>query len=160
MIVRFVIPGPPVPWRTPKVVRRANSPHPIAVKDPRLRSYQNLAALAGAEAMAGRPPFAKDVPLELWLTVVLPAPASWSKKRRAMAIQGKLWPVVRPDLSNYLDAILDGCNSVVWSDDSQIVRFEVDKCYGLNIGVTVECRPLNISHDERRPPTTEYSLAG
>jgi Holliday junction resolvase RusA-like endonuclease len=157
MIIRFTIPGPPIPWRTPKVVKRANSAYPIAIKDERLRSYQNLAALAAAETMAGRDPFDRRVPLELWLTVVLPVPASWSKKRRAMALNGQLWPTVRPDLSNYLDAVLDGCNNVVWEDDSQLVRMHPYKLYGLGIGVTVECRPLLTALDERRQPT--FNLA-
>jgi Holliday junction resolvase RusA-like endonuclease len=159
-MIRFWIPGPPIPWRTPKVVRRANIPYPIAIKDERLRSYQNLTALAAAEKMDGSPPFTVDVPLQLWVTVVLPVPQSWSKKRRKMALEGQLWPTVRPDLSNYLDAILDGCNMVVWEDDSQIVKFEVAKFYGSNIGVLVECRPVNVSLNEpTRLPLLDFEQA-
>jgi Holliday junction resolvase RusA-like endonuclease len=158
-MIRFFIPGPPIPWRTPKVVRRANSPYPIAVKDERLRTYQNLTALAAAEKMAGSPPFARDVPLQLWITAVLPVPQSWSKKRRKMALEGHLWPTVRPDLSNYVDAILDGCNQVVWEDDSQIVGFQSAKFYGSGIGVLVECRPVNVSLNEARIPVLDFEQA-
>lgn len=54
---------------------------------------------------------------------------SWSKKQRASAEQGKLYPITRPDLDNYIKSILDGADGVLFEDDSQIIELTARKVY-------------------------------
>ncbi|MGN5479503.1 RusA family crossover junction endodeoxyribonuclease [Cupriavidus basilensis] len=76
-------------------------------------------ALAAEQAMEGRPPLAG--PLYVEIDIVLAIPASWPKKRQALALAGRIGATKKPDASNILKAIEDGMNGVVFVDDSQIV---------------------------------------
>jgi len=57
-------------------------------------------------------------------------PASWSKKRRALAIAGEIWATKKPDADNVLKGLKDGCNGIVWKDDAQVICIELWKTYG------------------------------
>lgn len=42
----------------------------------------------------------------------------------------KFWvPAVRPDLDNYVKAVKDALNGVIWTDDGRITRIEAEKLY-------------------------------
>ena len=95
-------------------------------------SYESLVALAGQQAMAGRPPLAG--PLSLQVTAVFPVPPSWPKAKREAA----RFHTSRPDLDNLLKAVLDGLNAVAWLDDAQVCDTHMRKVYGPVPGVTVQ----------------------
>lgn len=38
-------------------------------------------------------------------------------------------PAVRPDLDNYVKAVTDGLNKIIWNDDAQIVLLIASKIY-------------------------------
>jgi Holliday junction resolvase RusA-like endonuclease len=49
----------------------------------------------------------------------------------------------RPDVDNYIKAILDLCNGVIWDDDSQIVYLEATKEWATKDGYfTVEIKEM------------------
>ena len=56
-------------------------------------------------------------------------PASWSKKKRAAALAGELYPTTKPDIDNIAKSVGDGANGVVWVDDKQIVDLRVRRRY-------------------------------
>lgn len=87
-------------------------------------NYEGLVAMAAQQAMMGRPPLLG--PARVYLDIVLPIPASWSKKKQAAALQGQVYPTKKPDIDNVEKALFDGMNGVVWADDVQAV--EVNKC--------------------------------
>lgn len=68
-------------------------------------------------------------PLSVQLAVAVAIPASWSKRKRADAIAGAIWPTGKPDLDNQLKLVGDALNGIVWADDKQIVRAEVTRRY-------------------------------
>lgn len=41
------------------------------------------------------------------------------------------YPIVRPDLDNYLKGVMDALNGILWRDDSQIVSIRCEKKYAL-----------------------------
>jgi len=55
------------------------------------------------------------------------------------------FPITRPDADNFLKGILDGCNGIVWKDDSQVVEIRASKVYAdPEIGpmITLFVRPM------------------
>lgn len=44
-------------------------------------------------------------------------------------------PVVRPDLDNFLKAVMDAANGILWGDDSQVVSIFTKKQYSKEEGI-------------------------
>lgn len=134
MNVVFNIPGQPVPKGRPKFARRGA--HVMAYTPAKTVGYENAVRLAASVAMAGAEP--AQGPIALSLTLNLQIPASWSKKRRAMAAAGTIAATKKPDADNVLKGIKDGCNGIVWRDDAQVVRIHIEKRYSETPGVLVK----------------------
>lgn len=98
--------------------------------------FENLVKMAAREAMGDRPPFAG--PVLLVLEISLAIPASWSRKRQAMAESGQICATKKPDADNVLKAVKDGMNGIVWVDDCQAVDYRISKRYSASPGVYVE----------------------
>ncbi len=90
------------------------------------RDYEKLLSQAANKEMAGKPLLAG--PLMMHVYVFMPIPKSWSQKKRQAAINGEVWPTVKPDWDNY-GKITDALNGVVFLDDKQIVKGTVSKIY-------------------------------
>lgn len=138
-VIEFTIPGQAVAKGRPRFARRGA--HVVAYTPAKTVSYENLIKIAATQAMAGASPM--DGPMHLSLSVILPVPASWSNKRRALALAGAIRATKRPDCDNYLKAIKDGCNSIIWCDDSQVVQISMRKDYGEIPGARVTVRELD-----------------
>jgi Holliday junction resolvase RusA-like endonuclease len=52
-------------------------------------------------------------------------------------------PMVRPDLDNYIKAILDALNEVVYKDDAQIVKILAEKKYSSLEGISISISRLS-----------------
>ena len=103
-------------------------------------AYEGLVAHAAAQAMAGMALIGGACLVEMRITV--PVPASWSKKKQADALAGRIYPTTKPDKDNVIKAIYDGCNGVVWRDDVQVVDGIQRKRYGATPGVWVQVATL------------------
>lgn len=136
--VVFVVPGEPVGKGRPRVGRVGG--HARLFTPQKTASYEGLIAHAGHQAMAGRQLLEGPVLVELH--IALSIPQSMSKKRKAQAIAGELFPTKKPDMDNVIKAIYDGLNGVVWKDDVQVVDAFVRKRYGETPGVKVRVVPL------------------
>lgn len=138
-MIDFFVPQNPQGKQSPRAVQIGGFAR--VVKDPKTRKYEGMIAVLAAQAMAGRAPIAEPVAvrLEVWM----PVPASWSHRRAAQAIAGSILPTVKPDCSNVLKAVEDGCNGVVFVDDKQIADVVVSKRYGEMPGVRVFVEPLS-----------------
>ena len=141
--VSFTIPGNPVAkgrHRNGRTFRnklgqqrRINyTPKNTAVAEALVQSIAN-------RAMGGRPLLTGAV--ELHVKAVLPIPTSWSVKRQADAAAGRILPAKKPDLSNVIKLLEDGCNTVVWRDDAQITDMSLSKRYGLVPQVEATIKP-------------------
>ena len=128
--VAFTIPGIPVAKGRPRATTingQARMYTPTKTV-----AYEGLVAMAAKQAMGVSGPI--PGPVSLSIVAVWPIPASWSKKRRSEAV----WKTSKPDADNVAKVIGDGCNGIVWADDSQVVMLRVEKRYGDVPGVAVE----------------------
>lgn len=58
-----------------------------------------------------------DFPLDVWLLFAVRKP----KKTKLL--------VPKPDIDNYMKAIFDACNGIVWQDDSLVVKVTASKMW-------------------------------
>ena len=100
--INFTIPGHPVAKARARVTRHGTYT-PEATQN-----YKSLIQVYARQAMGGEPPLLKGVELKVF-------------------IYRKSKPATRPDIDNYVKAIMDGCNSIIWHDDAQVVRLWSEK---------------------------------
>ena len=91
-----------------------------------------------AMAMGDLKPFEGEVTLTV--TAFVAIPKSFSRARRTSAVTGEQHPTTRPDADNYAKAALDGCNGILFRDDSQVTDLIVRKRYAADpcLVVTME----------------------
>lgn len=136
--IAFTIPGQPVAKGRPKFARRGNF---VTTYTPeKTQNYENLVKMAATNAMAGAEPTPGPIALELML--LLQIPASWSKTKRARAVNGAVCATKKPDADNVLKGIKDGCNGIVWRDDAQVVQILIHKKYSEMPRAVVSIREL------------------
>ncbi len=109
--------------------------HARVYSDPKTVKYETQLRHAATVAMGDRPPIEGPVEVTMW--VRFPVPESWSRKKRAMALNGMLYPTVKPDSDNLLK-IVDSINQLVFLDDKQMVKSHVYKVYSDKPGMTIE----------------------
>jgi Holliday junction resolvase RusA-like endonuclease len=136
-MIAFTVPGNPVGKGRPRVSRRGGFARMYTPE--KTASYESLVALAGSQAMEGRPVL--ESACSVTLDIRVPIPASWSKKKQAAALAGELQPTTKPDIDNVEKAIFDGLNGVVWKDDVQVVAVTKCKRYSDAPGVHVCVEP-------------------
>ena len=124
--VVFTIPAAPVAKARPRMARMRNGT--VRTYTPKKTTeYEKLGRYCAQQAMLNQKPL--HGPLLFACKLELPIPKSWSKKKKKQAVEGTLRPVKRPDIDNYVKALLDSCNDVVFVDDSQVVDMMVSKVY-------------------------------
>lgn len=67
--------------------------------------------------------------IEVKIFVYMKVPASFSNKKREMALNGYIRPDKKPDWDNISKNICDALNGIVYADDKAIVDGEVHKLY-------------------------------
>lgn len=106
-------------------------------------SYEKQVAMQAKAAMDGQKPF--DGPVRINFIAVFPIPVAWPLWKREAAKNGVVYPTVKPDSDNIEKSIKDGCNKIVWIDDSYAVSGSKDKIYAndeLDVGVHVFIQPM------------------
>jgi Holliday junction resolvase RusA-like endonuclease len=126
--IDFTVPGEPQGKGRPRVGRVGGHA--------RMFTPEKTAAYEGLIAMAGRPLMTGGVLLTL--RIFRSIPASWSKKKRAAALAGRVHATTKPDIDNVEKAVADGLNGVVWVDDVQVVAVEKWKLYAETPCVVVQ----------------------
>ena len=140
--IEFFVPGTPVGKGRPRAARRGAG---VVMFTPgKTADYEALVAATAAAALAcdALAHQLLDGPLEAVLEMRFPAPASWSKAKRARALAGAEWHTSKPDADNVAKAILDACNGVVFRDDSQVVILIATKAFSEEPGVRVVIREV------------------
>ena len=137
--VRIEVLGPPRGKGRPRFTARNG--FATAYPDKQTATYEAVLRHEAALAMTGRQPL--EGPLRLDVIAWLPIPASWSKKRQRMALDGLIKPISRSaaDLDNIIKGI-DALNEVVWRDDSQIVCIHAHKYYSTHPSLVLIVEPV------------------
>lgn len=104
------------------------------------KQYEAMVGQLARIAMRGRQPMQGPVGAAMDVSIV--PPPSWPAERRAAALRGEFLPTCTPDLDNACKSILDGCNSVVYGDDRQIVGLLTVRRYGPANETTCVFRPV------------------
>jgi Holliday junction resolvase RusA-like endonuclease len=102
--------------------------------DAKTRKYESQLRFAAQQQMGDNPPTAQ--PVAVHIEVRFAVPTSWSKKKRLLALAGRVAASVKPDCNNFSKA-LDGLNGIVWLDDKQIVLEHIEKRYAEAPGLTI-----------------------
>lgn len=117
---KYIIEGEAVSKGRPRFTRAGHTYTPK-----RTRDYEKLVRdslkLQKAELM--------EEPLLMKVDIYKGYLKSWTIKQREQAESGELQPFRRPDVDNYVKSILDGADGILYKDDAQIIRLEVEKHY-------------------------------
>ncbi len=135
-MIEIVLLGKPVAKGRPRFVKETGRPFTPA----KTREYEAALRYAAIEVMGDRPPL--EGPLELDITVQMPIPQSWPKKRQADARAGRERPTKKPDWDNF-GKVVDALNLVVWVDDGQIIDGRVRKSYSDKPGMFIRVWPIS-----------------
>jgi Holliday junction resolvase RusA-like endonuclease len=130
----FTIPGAPFGKERARAARRGK--YTVMFTPQKTVSYAGLVAYTARQAMNGAA--LMDGAVFVQLDIRCPIPASWSKKKKAAALNWEIFPTVKPDTDNIIKAIYDGLNGVVWRDDVQAVDGAQQKRYSSMPGVIVK----------------------
>jgi Holliday junction resolvase RusA-like endonuclease len=137
-VIAFFIPGNPVAKGRGRAAVVAGHAHVFTPA--KTRSYETLVKQMAAATMDGAPPF--ELPVRVHIDVMLPIPASMSKKDRAHAVDGRLLPGKKPDLDNCVKAVTDGLQQIAFVDDKLICDLRATKRYSQRPGVHVMVEPV------------------
>lgn len=138
--VVFFVPGQPVAKGRP-IAGRGFGGRTTLRTPAKTVAYEGLVAHACHGAMRGDSPFSG--PLAVIFSVTVQIPASWSKKRQALANDGAIGATKKPDIDNVVKALCDGMNGIAYKDDAQIIELTVTKHYGDTPGVLVRLYPMD-----------------
>ena len=136
----------PVEQARPRATRMGKG---IRLYDPKKVTIfkQQLGMLARQQMLdRGLEPF--DGPLEVCMEFYRPVQASISQKERDRRLLGVHRPTVKPDLSNYIKALEDGLNGILWVDDNLIVSLQAEKLYSERPHLVVEIRRPTYREEE------------
>lgn len=98
------------------------------------RSYEET---VGKEALKHKPKELLTGALAVSFYFYRSIPKNFSKKKKELALCGRLRPKIKPDLTNYTKAAEDALNGIIWKDDAQIVDGHLHKYYSATPGTTI-----------------------
>lgn len=121
-MITFQVMGQPVGKARPRVTRAGRVYTPRKTEE----AERDIRAMA-KYVMCDEPPI--EGPVELDVTFTMDVPPSWTKTKRQQAYKQDIKPAVKPDLDNLLKTVMDACNGIVYTDDSQVVSIRASKRY-------------------------------
>lgn len=137
---KFIIKGEAVSKGRPRFTRSGHTYTPKRTKD-----YERLVATSlkaqGAEY--------SEKPLTMKVDIYKGYLKSWTIKQRERAKSGELQPFKRPDVDNYVKAILDGADKILYKDDAQIIRLEVEKHYDEPARVEIQIKEYEENENDK-----------
>ena len=125
-VVTFKVDGKPEGKGRPRFARRGN--FVTTYTDNKTKTYENKIRDIAMVAMGASKPL--TTPLEAFIYISYPIPASYSKSRTKDCLTGLERPTKKPDIDNVIKAFLDSMNGIIYVDDTQVVELHSTKVYG------------------------------
>jgi Holliday junction resolvase RusA-like endonuclease len=119
-MITLKLPLEPVPAARPRFTKN------FCYTPKTYREFKTLAVLLLRQRYSGQP---MQGALEVCLIFSIEKPKSVKRE----------YPNVRPDLDNFVKAIFDAANEVLWKDDAQVVDLHAFKVYG-EPGITISVK--------------------
>ncbi|MEK1296894.1 RusA family crossover junction endodeoxyribonuclease [Limosilactobacillus fermentum] len=139
MIFEFDI--EPVEQARPRATRFGKS---IRIYDPKkVTVFKRQLGILAKQQMLDRGLEPYDGPLEVCMEFYRPVQASISQKELTRRLSGVHRPTVKPDLSNYIKALEDGLNGIIWIDDNRIVQIVAEKKYSDRPRIVIEVNKVD-----------------
>ena len=140
-MVRFEFDIEPVEQARPRAVRFGKG---IRMYDPKkVATFKRQLGMLAKQQMIDRGLDPYDGPLEVRMEFYRPVQTSISNKERARRLSGVHRPTVKPDLSNYIKALEDGLNGIIWVDDNRIVQIVAEKKYSDRPRIVIEVNKVD-----------------
>jgi len=117
--ILIIIMGEPVAQGRPRM--STFNGHARAYDPAKSRNWKQIASMIAGKKMENKSLMEGE--LSLSIRAYRSIPKSFSKKKTAAAIAGKIRPTTKPDLDNIVKSATDACNGILFHDDSQIVAF-------------------------------------
>lgn len=115
--------------------------HHIVVYDPKQTHLYKQRLRQLAQNQYTQP--ALSSALKVDVSFFRPVQKSISCIERAKRIAGEHRPVIKADIDNYIKALFDALNTVVWQDDKQIVDLVAHKYYSDRPRIEIEVNAVN-----------------
>lgn len=140
-MIKFTINEKAIPKKRPRLARQGYAYTPKETRD-----FEQLVAHHAYQYMVEHNLSILEGAVEACLKVGRKVPASWKGKKREDALDGRIYPICKPDIDNLEKSVWDGLNGVAWLDDSQIVKTRCEKIYSEKDFIRVEIRELTSSY--------------
>ena len=79
--------------------------------------------------------------IEVELVFAFIPPKSWSKKKTAEALEGRIRPT-KSDIDNYIKSVLDSLNTVAYTDDRYVYKVSAIKKYDTEDYIEINIKEL------------------
>ena len=145
MEYRFTVEGNPVAQSRPRFSTRSGYVRTYEERD--ITDYKNLIYAKASEVFIKNGCTMLNGALEVEIKVGRAIPKSISKKAVKDIQKGLLFPTQKPDLDNYVKAVLDGIGlkgmpPVIFRNDSQVVSIIAKKIFADNPNIEVTIREV------------------
>lgn len=139
--MRFEFDIEPVEQARPRATRFGKG---IRLYDPeKVTVFKRQLGMLAKQQMLDRGLEPFDGPLEVCMEFYRPVQASISQRERARRLSGTHRPTVKPDLSNYVKALEDALNGIIWIDDNRIVQIVAEKKYSDRPRIVIEVNKVD-----------------
>lgn len=132
MKIRFTVLGEPQGKARPRTVTHGKGGKPlnfaITYTPQETVMYENL-IITEFRRQAGNFRFQNGEYVDMRVLAYYSIPASTSKKKRKLMIEGKIRPTKKPDWDNIGKVVSDSLNNIAYQDDAHIVDAQVRKFY-------------------------------
>ncbi|MEB7776256.1 RusA family crossover junction endodeoxyribonuclease [Enterococcus faecalis] len=145
--MRIILPIEPKPQSRPRFARRGN--YVQTYEDRAMKEYKNQVK---NYLRKSRAKLIEKGPISAHVTFYIHPPKSaLSNKQKRLEVElERKYCDKKSDLDNYLKAILDASNKILFSDDGQVAKIITEKKYSYNPRIEIEIYEIGEGGDEEK----------
>lgn len=136
--IKLIINKTPQPQSRPRFTARGRYVH--AYENKKITMYKHMVAATYQSYFGSVKPTEKAIAVDV--VFYRPVQKSISKIERQRRLTGKSLPAIKPDIDNYVKAILDALNGVAFRDDKQIISLNAKKLYSDKPRTEIEIKEI------------------